>query len=552
MRIIFLPISLLIALPALANEPPTTTGFATLSAFEDRDATVQLQGSDADGDTLTYRIVHVPDHGEMVQQAGLWLYRPEAHFHGTDSFSYAVSDGMEESAAASVIVSIAPTQDEVVAQPHSVETHEEQGTSFTLGATADGGVRVTWELLEGPRSGVLQGEDQLFGDSTPTLHYTPNTDFFGSDRIVVAAYDRGSPIASIIEVPIRVFGTPDTPSSVRLMSPDYGAEVTTVRPTLQWSTASDADGDVLSYGARVWNMATNDMVASASGFRSSGSVVQWRPSVELTPGALYAWEAYAEDDELRGALSGEGMFSVSSSNSAPSGLAFLEPVDGAILTTDAPTLVFDAAVDPESSSVFHEIEVDHTRDFSSDDRLQVSVPTNGGTESVSVADYAYALPRFSAGYARVRAVDSTGAATPWQVVGFTSGGPNGAPSEPEAAIVSDHPASDCVWSIRSVDPDADSIQYEVTKILNSDDVSTTAFYDVGSPDVIYACPRSAAGEVQGVWVRAVDEFGAASQWAFASPQKVADRTASSCSSVPAPLGLFPLGLLLLGLRRRRS
>jgi MYXO-CTERM domain-containing protein len=299
-------------------------------------------------------------------------------------------------------------------------------------------------------------------------------------------------------------------------------------------------------------MATNEMVAAASGFRSSGAVIQWRPSVELTAGEYYAWEAYADDGGLRGPLSGEGIFSVSSINSAPSGLAFLEPADGDTLTTDAPTLVFDAAVDPEASAVFHEIEVDHARDFSSDDRLQVTVPTNGGTHTIDVADYAYALPRFSEGYARIRAVDSTGATTPWQAAGFTSGGPNSAPSEPASAIVSDHAASDCVWSIRSVDPDADSVQYQITKVLNSDDVTTTAFYDAGSPDAIYACPRSAEGEAQGVWVRAVDEFGAASEWAFASPLKAGGGVSSSCSSVPAPLGLFPLGLLLLGLRRRRS
>ena len=118
--------------------------------------------------------------------------------------------------------------------------------------------------------------------------------------------------------------------------------------------------------------------------------------------------------------------------------------------------------------------------------------------------------------------------------------------------MNDHPASDCVWSIRSVDPDADAVQYEVTKVLNSDDVTTTAFYDVGSPEAIYACPRSAEGEVQGVWVRAVDEFGAASEWAFATPKNANEQLASSCSSVPAPVGMFPLALMLLGLRRRRS
>lgn len=551
MRLISLPVCLLIALPAMANEPPSTPRTDAISAIEDREATIEFRGADADGDSLSYRIVEPPTSGELTVRAGLWLYKPAPNFNGSDAFSYVASDGIADSPPTWVTVSVAGAQDVVEAQPISVETHEETLVSIDLSATADEGVQVSWELLEGPRSGELQGQDQLFNNPTPTLHYSPGDDFFGSDRIVVAAYDRGSPIASIIEVPIRVLGTPDPPGTVSLMSPEFGAEVTTVRPTLQWSTTADPDGDEVTYGARVWNVATGEMVAVANGFRSSSAVVQWRPSLELMPGEFYGWEAYALAGEERGPLSGEGMFSVSSANSAPSGLAFLEPADGAVLSTDAPTIVFDAAVDPESSSVFHEIEVDYARDFSSDDRLQVSVSTNGGTQEIDVSDYSYALPRFASGYARVRAIDATGTATPWQVSSFTAGGPNNAPSEPEATAVNDHAASDCVWSIRSVDPDADAVQYEITKLLNMDDITTTAMYTAGAPEAVYACPRSAEGEMQGVWIRAVDEYGAASEWAFASPLKAEGRASASCSSVPAPVGLFPLGLLLLGMRRRK-
>jgi len=55
-----------------------------------------LNDSDADGDTLTVLTdpVSGPAHGTLVLNAdGTFTYTPEADFHGSDSFTYAVSDG---------------------------------------------------------------------------------------------------------------------------------------------------------------------------------------------------------------------------------------------------------------------------------------------------------------------------------------------------------------------------------------------------------------------------------------------------------------------------
>lgn len=60
--------------------------------------------TDANGDNLTAAVVALPAHGELALQAdGSFTYTPEKGFTGADSFTYKVSDGVEESVPATVL-----------------------------------------------------------------------------------------------------------------------------------------------------------------------------------------------------------------------------------------------------------------------------------------------------------------------------------------------------------------------------------------------------------------------------------------------------------------
>ena len=81
------------------NDPPTAVADA-YSTVEDTALTVDaatgllLNDSDADGDAITATLVSQPDHGLVVLNAdGSFSYTPDAEFSGTDSFTYALSDG---------------------------------------------------------------------------------------------------------------------------------------------------------------------------------------------------------------------------------------------------------------------------------------------------------------------------------------------------------------------------------------------------------------------------------------------------------------------------
>ena len=69
---------------------------------------VTLPGTDTDGDSLTYAVVAGPAHGTLSDDAPALTYTPHDQYSGADSFTYRVNDGTEDSATASVRLTVAP------------------------------------------------------------------------------------------------------------------------------------------------------------------------------------------------------------------------------------------------------------------------------------------------------------------------------------------------------------------------------------------------------------------------------------------------------------
>jgi hypothetical protein len=64
---------------------------------------VKLEATDADGDTLTFRIVTQPAHGTLkFGQGNVYIYTPPSSYEGEDSFTFVANDGKVDSAAATV------------------------------------------------------------------------------------------------------------------------------------------------------------------------------------------------------------------------------------------------------------------------------------------------------------------------------------------------------------------------------------------------------------------------------------------------------------------
>lgn len=167
------------------NEAPRATGDRFVL---DEDETLagtlaDLLGNDLDGDSpvLSMRLVQGPSHGTLsIQPDGSWTYQPLADFHGNDSFTYVASDGVLDSAAATVQLQINPVNDAplMTAGVLGLEVGPEaQWTLAELSAQAVDaeGDALSVHIVQAPQHG------QLSLDQAGVLRYQADPGFAGQD-----------------------------------------------------------------------------------------------------------------------------------------------------------------------------------------------------------------------------------------------------------------------------------------------------------------------------------------------------------------------------------
>ncbi|WP_216612480.1 cadherin-like domain-containing protein [Myxococcus xanthus] len=92
------------------NEPPAAMDQGLLLP-EDASLPFTLQGTDPEGLGLSYILGPAPSRGTLTGTGADYRYTPTPHFHGSDSFTYQVSDGELLSAPATVSFQVTPVND---------------------------------------------------------------------------------------------------------------------------------------------------------------------------------------------------------------------------------------------------------------------------------------------------------------------------------------------------------------------------------------------------------------------------------------------------------
>ncbi len=93
------------------NDEPTATA-QSVSTAEDTPTVITLTGADVDiDDELTFALVDQPSHGSVSLSGDEATYTPAANYHGPDSFTFTVGDGVLTSAAATVSIDVTPVDD---------------------------------------------------------------------------------------------------------------------------------------------------------------------------------------------------------------------------------------------------------------------------------------------------------------------------------------------------------------------------------------------------------------------------------------------------------
>jgi VCBS repeat-containing protein len=141
-------------------------------------------------------------HGTVaINDDGTITYTPNANFHGTDAFSYTISDGVAQSTALVTVV-INPVNDKPVANAAVASGNENTVIPITLtGSDVDAGDSIeTFKLSGLPANGtlfldadmtipVLAETDYAAVGNQLTLYFKPDTDWAGTSGFQYSAND---------------------------------------------------------------------------------------------------------------------------------------------------------------------------------------------------------------------------------------------------------------------------------------------------------------------------------------------------------------------------
>ncbi|NLS94971.1 MAG: tandem-95 repeat protein, partial [Planctomycetaceae bacterium] len=185
----------LVSLP-VANAQTVTTN-------EDTDLALTLTGqAGRTGTTLEYTLVSMPESGTLIDfdpETGQVTYVPDADFHGTDSFRFAVLEFDDASLgmgftgeSVEVSITVDPVNDAPVGVQQTVATAAGLAVAVTLtgsdGDTVDEeavGQVLTYAIAASPAHGTITDFDSALG----TFTYTPTTGYHGPDSFTFTVTD---------------------------------------------------------------------------------------------------------------------------------------------------------------------------------------------------------------------------------------------------------------------------------------------------------------------------------------------------------------------------
>ena len=121
-----------------SNTAPVV-GNVTTTAKKDASTAIKLQGTDADGDSLSYSVVKSPTNGKVTISGSTATYTPTSSYSGSDSFTYKANDGKADSGTATVSLTVTTVNSAPVATAVTATAITGIAQKITLtGTDADG------------------------------------------------------------------------------------------------------------------------------------------------------------------------------------------------------------------------------------------------------------------------------------------------------------------------------------------------------------------------------------------------------------------------------
>ena len=187
----------------VVNDPPVANP-QTLEIAPDTGTAVTLSASDNCNDALTYAVVTPPSNGTLSGTAPNLTYTPNPAFTGADSFTFKANDGVQDSAVATVSITVAAwnTHTNIASGAWSAGASWNGGVAPTAGGGGNAILVFNTASYSGTSTNDLAGTFQLnrwnIGASQPALTVTGNALSFGSNGGVLPQLNQNSANATTI------------------------------------------------------------------------------------------------------------------------------------------------------------------------------------------------------------------------------------------------------------------------------------------------------------------------------------------------------------------
>jgi len=342
------------------NDAPTTEDVST-TIDENRTARIvgiTLDGSDIDGDDLTYSVVADASNGTTSISGATLTYTANQDWNGTETITYKANDGTVDSNTSTITVTVTAVNDGPVSSNVSVSTNEDTAKAITLSATdVDTGASLTYSIVSNPSNGSLGSVSGANVTYTPNANWNGTTDPHGSgtDTFTYKAND-GTVDSNTSTVTISVKAINDAPTTNDVSASTN--EDTAVNITLDGDDVDiETDGNNLTYSI------VNDV--SIGSISISGRTVTYTPTANWNGTTTFTYKA---NDGSTGATS------------IDSNISTVTITVNAI--NDAPIAgngTIDAVEDDNKSFALNDYVTDIDTGFSTASMVYTITETNNGT-----------------------------------------------------------------------------------------------------------------------------------------------------------------------------
>ncbi|MCC8998577.1 MAG: Ig-like domain-containing protein, partial [Candidatus Contendobacter sp.] len=231
---------------------------------------------------LTLVSVTAPSHGNAAMNGNAITYTPSANFSGTDSFSYTITDSFNQTASATVTVTVNPPG--LNAADDTATTTA--GTPVTINVLAnDTGTGLSITQVSTPS----HGSASISGGA---ITYTPSAGFIGSDSFTYTMTDRfGQPASATVTVTVNPPGlsvaddtattTAGTPVTINVLANDTGTGLSITQvSTPSHGNASISSGTITQVSRRpATGRAITQVNRRPAG---AGGVITYTPNADFT------------------------------------------------------------------------------------------------------------------------------------------------------------------------------------------------------------------------------------------------------------------------------